>query len=228
MDEGQRRRGQQCRFRITEHTLSFAPPTAVVESTLRINIEDWQNSSESDPGGIKGVAAVRIAGEEAFLTGAIEHEISGEPCVEYTRRHLADDDRLLSFVVRVPKGILEGEQTVSLYDYDQLELRKGTEQFASISDTNGMNFEPCKEEPEEIGEEFDVRLKSDAIPLIQSTVEIIGERREAPQAENVIEVDGGRDVGREEGMVLPGQRAEGHEILRQRQRQHCYQVRQVL
>ena len=89
----------------------------------------------------------------------------------------------------MPEGIFSGEQTVSVYDQEQIEL----------TDENGtvVNKEPCDSESERTlpGKKLTAKLKEDAIPLIQETVEVIT-RDQAPdpdaaRPQNIIEVDGG-------------------------------------
>ena len=88
----------------------FEPPKSSVGSRLKISIVDWQ-----DPR--RDVAAVRIGGRLAYITGVIEHD----RCFEYTGLYRADSDGLVSLEVTVPEGVPRGEQTVSMYDHEQLE-----------------------------------------------------------------------------------------------------------
>ncbi len=162
-------------FHVSEHRTSFEPPTAVVGLPLRISIADWQY------GEAKGIAAVRIAGENAYVTGAIQRS----NCIDYTGRSIANDEHLVSLVVTVPEGILEGTQTVSLYDYDQLEV--GGNEAPT----------PCGEGPvgeQQSGTEVDVRLPDNAIPLLQETVPVsLSEPRVEARGLNSFDVNGGRD-----------------------------------
>ena len=199
-------------FRIASPTTSFEPSAVVAGETVRIVIEDWQHAFASDQGGIKGVAAVRISGEDSLVTHAIETKEYRYPpppgavqpvsCVDYADRALAGEDRVLSLEVVVPKGILVGEQTVSLYDYDQLERRGEDGNFDPLFDPDKMKYKPCKGGPEdrvtEDDEALDVRLKEDAIPLIQEIVRVISRDQagdpDAPRGQNINDgLDGGVD-----------------------------------
>ncbi len=160
-------------FRITGHTLSIEPPTAIVGSTLRITIIGWPDTN-------MGVAAVRIGGEDAHITEAIEYQ----NCVDYTGRYLAED-RVWSFEVSVPEGLLPGTQTVSLYDYDELLINEGTA---------GMPCEEGQDKGQPTGTELTVRLPDHGIPVIQTTVQVaLTEPPLAPRGQKVVEVDAGRD-----------------------------------
>ena len=142
-------------FRIISATTTFEPATAVVGSPLKIIISDWQDRKV-------GVAAVRIAGEDAYVSGAIEYE----NCIDYTGRQTADDSHILTLDVTVPDGILPGQQTVSLYDHDQLQPSGG----------DGSNDVPCTDATGR-GEPTDnvvtATLPSSATPVIQEIVEIV-------------------------------------------------------
>ena len=160
-------------FRITGHTLSIEPPTAVVGSTLRITIIGWPDMN-------MGVAAVRIAGTDAHITEAIEYQ----NCVDYTGRYLGEN-RVWSFDVVVPEGLLPGTQTVSLYDYDELLINEGTA---------GMPCEEGQDKGQPTGTELTVRLPDYGIPTIQTTVQVaLTEPPLEPRGQKVVEVDGGRD-----------------------------------
>ena len=173
-------------FQITKPTMTFAPATAVIGQPLRITVTDWQNRDAGDPGGIKGVAAVRIAGEDAYTTVAVGYD----NCIEYLNRELAGMDRVLSLTVDVPANILRGMKTVSLYDYDQLD----------ITDADGLMVSPSMpcmdvtDRGEPTSRKLTVRLKDNAIPIIQKAIPILAQAPPTvPIAPNIIEVDGGRD-----------------------------------
>lgn len=162
-------------FRITEHTTSFEQARVVAGGTLRIIIEDWQGRS-------KGVAAVRIAGEVAYVTGVVEYDA----CIDYTGRELANDDSVISLDVTVPESILSGQQTVSVYDYDQLELTPDVSMTMPCTDAQNRGM------PTSMA--VTARLKGGAIPIIQATVDIVSELPAEPtRGLNILEVDGGRD-----------------------------------
>ena len=185
-------------FKITEERISFEPAKAVIGESMTIIIEDWQNALAGDDDGIKGVAAVEIAGKTAFVVG---HNDYGETaikeyatCIDYTGRALADENRVLTMEVTVPRGTLPGMQTVSLYDYDQLEL---LDSIGSV--VSPLIKSPCSSTPEgeTLEEEFTAQLletKRTVIP--KSTTELITPEDAVPPQRpprNDVEVDGVRD-----------------------------------
>lgn len=156
-------------FHITT-SVSFEPTTVVVGSEMTITIADWQDQT-------KGVAAVRIGGEIVYIAGVREYD----NCYEYTGVEMADEDFTVSLTVMVPEGIITGEQTVSIYDDDQLAVP------ASITN-------PCVDSPTGTPTESEATLRDNATPTIQKTVEIVSMLPPvAPLGLNILEVDGGRD-----------------------------------
>ena len=161
-------------FHITT-SVSFEPSTVIVGSEMTINIADWQDQT-------KGVAAVRIGGEVVYIAGVREYAI----CYEYTGVKPAEGDLTVSFTVTVPEDIITGEQTVSIYDEEQLEV-------TGLS-TGANNRCPSNPTGNPVESDATVKLKSNATPTIQKTVEIVSQLPPiAPLGLNILEVDGGRD-----------------------------------
>ena len=171
-------------FSITEHTLSFEPARVVAGETLRIVIEDYQDEHED-------IVAVRIAGEDAFPNRVIEYS----ECIEYVGREISTTDRVLTLEVTVPEGILLGDQTVSLYDYSELDITYEDENVAVEMKRPCTDLSRSEEKGERTDKKLKVRLRDNTIPLIQETVEVISQDQALGSAiaQNIVEVDGGRD-----------------------------------
>ncbi len=160
---------------ISRETISFDPAEAVIGEPLTIIIEDYQDEHE-------GIVAARIAGEDAFPDTVIEYP----ECIEYAGREISTAERMLTLVATVPPNTLEGLQTVSLFDYQQLELTPGGPAKPPCED--GQNGE------EPVRRNARIALKADAAPAIRKTVEIVSELPPvSPRGLNILEVDGGRD-----------------------------------
>ena len=174
-------------FRITEHTLSFEPTRVVAGETLRVIIEDYRDDQ-------KEIVGIRIAGEDAFPNRVVEYA----ECIEYVGREISSDERLMTLEVTVPEGVLPGMQTVSFYNAEQVEVT-GAGKNMLCTDTD--------EPGEKVDSDAKATLKSDAETLFKETVEVIS-RDQAPdldaaRAQNIIEVDGGRDRELELKVYLP-------------------------
>ena len=98
-------------FRITRVTTSIEPERVVVGSTVRIIIQDWQDDQQD-------IVGVSIGGEYSFPKEAIEYS----NCIEFIGRVISTAERVLTLEGTLPAGTLLGEQTISVYDYDQLDL----------------------------------------------------------------------------------------------------------
>lgn len=172
-------RPTEATFEISKETISFEPHTAVIDSTLKIIVADWQEDMS------KGVAAVRIGGKDALISQAIEYD----NCIDYTHRRLADSNHVLTLDVTVSSSTLTGTQTVSLYDYDQLDLTGAI----------GSTTTPCTEVQDkgnQLNSTVTAKLGTNPIPIIQATVRVITPGQVppvAPPAQKIITVDGGRD-----------------------------------
>ena len=108
-------------FDITSSVL-FEPAVANVGSMLRMTIYDWEDRA-------KTIAAVRIAGQEAFVADV---QRAGE-CFNHFGEIGADPNGTVILEVEVPDGVPPGEQTVSVYDREQLE-------YIEVIDGKEMEF----------------------------------------------------------------------------------------
>ena len=108
-------------FDITSSVL-FEPVVANVGSMLRMTIYDWEDRA-------KTIAAVRIAGQEAFVADV---QRAGE-CFNHFGEIGADPNGTVILEVEVPDGVPPGEQTVSVYDREQLE-------YIEVIDGKEMEF----------------------------------------------------------------------------------------
>ena len=150
---------EEVEFEITSGML-FQPATARVGSPLKITISDWQEPDRE-------VAAVRIAGVTAYVAEVREYE----NCFDYTGVYRADSDGVVSLEVDVPRHVPGGQQTVSVYDHEQLRVVDGEEQ--EVGDKV-----PCADLPEgdtrgdQVTRDVEARLKDDPIAIIKDTIDI--------------------------------------------------------
>ena len=149
---------------LIKSAISFNPAPAKVGSLVRITISDWQNLHQE-------VVAVRIAGLDVFDIEVIEYQ----ECFDYPDAHFPDRDRVVSLQVEVPRHVPPGEQTVSLYEHEQLEHFRLIDDVRNLVEDKGA----CIDLPE--GEDWgapvnsDVRaqLKADPIAITKDTLEIV-------------------------------------------------------
>ena len=92
----------------------FHPVPARVGAPLRITIQDWEADFAPE------VAAVSIAGEPVYFTGA--EVIERQTCFDYTGAIGLGDYRTFSAEIWVPEHVPPGEQAVSLHGLDELEF----------------------------------------------------------------------------------------------------------
>ena len=173
-------------FEINEETVTFEPHTAVIGSTLKITVADWQTENMSE-----GVAAVRIGGKEAY---AKVTEYTN--CYEITETKYANSDKVVSIDVNVPEGTLPGMQTVQLYTEDQV----------VVTGTGKSECTPGQS-PGQLVTNSDARVEpiANQTRVIQKTIEIFSELPPvAPPAQKIITVDGGRDRELELKAYPPG------------------------
>ena len=138
----------------------FQPSTARVGSPLKITIADWQDPHQD-------VAAVSIAGETAYLPGVIEYA----NCFDYTGVFRADAEGMVSLEVDVPRFVPGGNQTVAVYDHEQLDHLD--EEGNRIPD-NGpcTDLAPGQERGARQSSNVTARLKNEPIAIIKDTIEI--------------------------------------------------------
>ena len=95
---------------VIRSSLSFEYDSVGVGSLLTITASDLGTAHP-------GIAAVRIAGETAYVTAVTEYE----NCFHHGGLHRADSDRKVAMEVTVPEGVPPGRQTVSVYGPGELE-----------------------------------------------------------------------------------------------------------
>ena len=166
-------------FDIDEYTVSFEPATAIAGEMLRINFLDWKEDPDLRD---EKVAAVYIAGMEAYISGISEYE----ECYEYAALVEPDETGAISVEVRVPPEALTGEQTVSIYEEDALDSGTAKQRCAPDQVKGGL-----------VNNELKARLEGNAEPIVRETVQVISQSQagapESDRGQNIIEVDGGRD-----------------------------------
>ena len=139
----------------------FNPPAARVGWPLQIIISDWQDLEQE-------VAAVSVAGESAYVAKVKEYA----NCFEYTGLFLANTDGVITLEIEVPRHVPEGEQTVSLYGYDQLDNYRITDGGESAA----PDKESCQDTQEGRGSlvssNVQARLKNEPIAIIKATLDI--------------------------------------------------------
>ena len=130
-------------------SLSFQPITAGVGSRLKVQISDWRDEHE-------GLAALRIAGRTAHIAGVREYP----DCVEFFGLLRPDDIGVVTLDIVVPEGVPPGEQTVSVYGPNQLEVH-GKERCSTGTANSGGALATSAE------------LQDDTIAIVTGTIEIL-------------------------------------------------------
>ena len=159
-------------YYITKPTTTFEPHVSRPGDTVTITIADWRH-------GDKGMAAVYIAGQQAY--GVTEHKKSNADEYCYDKRDLkgANTKNVVFFPIKVPSVTLPGMQMVEVYTEDQL--------AHDSCDDNELST--WAKQPNRVA-----TLKGGVTPVIQKTIEIVSELPtpgDPPQ--NAVTVDGGRD-----------------------------------
>ena len=150
-------------------SMSFEPSTVRIGGRLKVTIVDWEED-EDDPDHEQEVAAVHIGGVQAYAATPL---VTTNGCFDYVGLHFADpSSRVVSFEVTVPKGVPPGEQTVAVYDHDELEhYQAGSEQPVT-------DIQPCddvgkaKRTDATGGGEYTAKVKKDPEALVEKTVEV--------------------------------------------------------
>ena len=91
----------------------FQPVPARVGAPLKITISDWEAGFASE-----AIAAVSVAGEEAYVVQVIERQ----DCFDYTGAFRPDGYETVSLEIEVPPHVPPGKQAVSVYGPDELEF----------------------------------------------------------------------------------------------------------
>ena len=143
----------------------FEPVAARVGWPLRITIADWQDDHLD-------VAAVSIAGEDAYVVEVIEYD----NCFDYDGVLQADSAGVVSFEVDVPRFVPGGRQTVAVYDHEQLEHYQSIDGDIEVFRDRGACVDLDTEQtwgsrvPRDV--KVKARLKSEPIATIKATIEI--------------------------------------------------------
>ena len=140
----------------------FQPVPARVGAPLKITISDWE---EED------IAAVSVAGESAYVTEVEEYDT----CFEYPGLFRADSNGVINLEIDVPRHVPGGEQTVAVYDHEDLEHYKvlDDETEETLTDKGACaDLEDGKTRGGRVPGKVEGRLKSEAIAEIKATVEI--------------------------------------------------------
>ena len=148
--------------------MSFEPSTVGIGDAFKITIVDWEDD-EDRPGHRPEVAAVHIGGVQAYVATPFERD----GCLDYEGLHFADPKtRIVPFEVKVPKDVPPGEQTVSVFDHEELEHYDSDGRLVS-------NLQPC----DELGQQtsglnagkfdFTAKVRRDPKALVEKTVEVV-------------------------------------------------------
>ena len=156
--------GDVVEFRIRSGML-FEPVAARVGWPLRITISDWQDDRPE-------VAAVSIAGEEAYVVEVIEYE----NCFDYDGVLEANSAGVVSFEVDVPRLVPGGQQTVAVYDHKQLEHYQLIDEVIEVFPDSGacVDLDTGQTWGSRVYRDVKVkaRLKSEPIAIIKETIDI--------------------------------------------------------
>ena len=146
----------------------FNPPAARVGWPLQITISDWQDSYPDE------VAAVSVGGETAYFAKVPRRYMEYEECFDYTSVFPAIKGGVITLEVEVPPSVPEGEQTVSLHEYDQLEHYRMTDDGdkSLAPDQSKPRCEDIEERGALLFSNVESRLKSQPIAIIKGTVDI--------------------------------------------------------
>ena len=143
----------------------FEPSTARVGRPLKITVTDWLDAHRE-------VAAVRIAGEDAYVADVREYP----KCFDYTGMFQADEDRVVSFEVEVPRNVPAGEQTVALYDHEQLDhfstLNGTPTMLADKKSCADLDLRAGERRGASVGGDVAARVKAEPIAIAKATIEV--------------------------------------------------------
>ena len=143
-------------------SISFEPTTASVGSLLRMTIVDWEDRN-------KRIAAVRIAGVEAFVAEAVK---VGD-CFEHPGEIGADRVGTITLKVLVPAGVPPGEQTVSVYDRKQLKyLRIGGDEPREVAVSEGCLVGTANGNAVSGSDRYKARVADSPNPEVTATIAI--------------------------------------------------------
>ena len=144
--------------------MSFDPNPVGLGSSLEIIISDWEEDRND-------VVAVQIAGETVLITDAVYYE----NCIDHPGAARRDSQGTVTLTVDVPPVIPLGEQTVAVYDHDQLDYEnaKGEpiENKKSCHELD-LDAEPWGAFKEELKQAI---ITDDPIAVTKATVEIVAQ-----------------------------------------------------
>ena len=147
-------------------SIAFEPASVNVGANLRITIFDWEDDHHE-------VVAVRIAGQPAHLPASV---MEFDSCFDYTGVYRPNSVRTVFMEVTVPKGVPPGEQTVSVYDHEQLDHFYGEDMDVPDPDKG-----PCADLSDgevrgsATGRVVTAELKKEPNPIVTATIEIEAE-----------------------------------------------------
>lgn len=139
-------------------SIEFQPASAKIGSKVTMTIFDWDDYEHDY------VAAVSISGIPVFVADVSDEKGRYEGCYRIDDGYEIGDDRSVSLTFEIPAGVPPGEQTVSVFDVLELELR-------DYSPEGEPPAEPC---PNGGGSSFNGRalIKEGATPITAATIEI--------------------------------------------------------
>ena len=144
--------------------ISFQPVPARVGAPLKITISDWESDFAPE------VAAVSIAGREAYVAEVIEYR----NCFDYTGAFQPHEVyKTVSLEIEVPTYVPPGKQAVSVYGPDQLQLTYEDEDNGSPDAGNPscLNFDGVW--GSRTGKKMMVNIKKEPNPIVTETILVV-------------------------------------------------------
>ena len=142
-------------------SISFEPNPVSLGSSLKIIISDWEEARNE-------VVAVQIGGEEVFVAEAVEYQY----CIEHPNAASRDDEGNVTLTVVVPFDIPPGDQTVAVYDHDQLDYENADRPGQPVIKKACHELESGETQGQLIGHLEQAIITDDPIAITKATVEI--------------------------------------------------------
>ena len=140
----------------------FQPVPARVGAPLKITISDWEDGFAPE------VAAVSIAGREAYVAEVIEYRY----CFDYTGAFRPDDVyKTVSLEIDVPTYVPPGKQAVSVYGPDQLQLTYEDDGLPDADKPSCLNFDGTR--GTRTGKKVMAEIKKEPNPIVTETILIV-------------------------------------------------------
>ena len=142
----------------------FQPVPARVGAPLKITISDWESDFAPE------VAAVSIAGREAYVAEVIEYR----NCFDYTGAFQPHEVyKTVSLEIEVPTYVPPGQQAVSVYGPDQLQLTYEDEDNGSpdAGAPSCLNFDGVW--GSRTGKKVMVNIKKEPNPVVTETILVV-------------------------------------------------------